>query len=95
MGVALSWLASRRAPCEEWLERVCSARRSGGVRLRTAAPRGGGLRPVTAHDYHSPPYHVSETRVRATGVSQPGSGWTQLLDAEADEIGGTFERDRL
>lgn len=50
---------------------------------------------MTAHDYHSPPYHVSETRVRATGVSQPGSGWTRLLDAEADEIGGTFERDRF
>ena len=55
-----------------------------------------GSGPVTQHDHHGahPPHHVSETRVRATGVSQPGFIRSRLLDGEADEIGETFEMDR-
>jgi hypothetical protein len=44
---------------------------------------------ATAHQ------HLSETRVRATGVSQSGFYWTRLLGKEPDETNETFEMDRL
>jgi hypothetical protein len=46
------------------------------------------------HDRHGlhPPHRVSETRVRATGVSQPGFFRSRLLDGEPDEVGETIRK---
>jgi hypothetical protein len=46
------------------------------------------------HGPHSP-HRVSETRVRATGVSQPGFFRSRLVDSEPDQHGGTFKWDRM
>jgi hypothetical protein len=58
-------------------------RRSSGGSATHLPAAGVAARAVTEHDRQGP-HHVSETRVRAAGISQPGFRWTRLLSKQSD-----------